>query len=132
MDSEIRQTIQRLITELTQLYEETHAPFPYSGCRKLLSEAGQHGEDLISDLDMYFSELAGYCSWGERILKWPREKIRHVCLRASRTFFEKHPQYEHLSPWINETNSPDLHSRLILYERMRNKLLELLSLLQSQ
>lgn len=114
--------------KLLRLYEERNrGAFPYADCRRLLREDERRYKDLIPDLDMYFSNIAGYCSWGGRISKWSKEKIRDVQERISKPFFQKHPQYKPLEPLITEISTPDLYARLVLLEKLRAELLELLS-----
>lgn len=114
--------------ELLQLYEEKRrSPFPYAGCGKILRETGQRYDGLIPDLDLYLSSIAGYCSWGHGILKWPKEKIEETKERLSRSFFEIYPQYKPLMPMITESATPDLYTDLALHEKMRLKLLDILS-----
>jgi hypothetical protein len=71
--------IRDLAIEIKRLYEEDDRhPFPYEGCRFLLANLGDEFKILIPDLDTYFSEIAGYSSWGPSILKWPEEKVREA------------------------------------------------------
>lgn len=120
-------SIQEMIRELQSSYQEAcGVSFPYDGSRHLLQEVGGSYEDLIPDLDMYFSTIAGYCSWGERILKWPPEKIVEAQNRIAVSFFEKHPQYKPFEVAITESETPDLFAQMASYERMRTRLLELL------
>jgi YxiJ-like protein len=112
---------------LRRLEEKRQHPFPYDGCRKILRESDNRYENLIPDLDIYFSDIAGYCSWGKKILDWPKEKIQEAKERLEEDFFEKYPKYKPLEPMLTETNVPDLHAELALYETMRTKLLQLLT-----
>jgi hypothetical protein len=113
--------------ELRRLYEsELCTPFPYSDASKLRREGGELYEGFIPDLDMHFSDIAGYCSWGGKILRWPKEKIDEARERLSRSFFERFPKYDSLQVVINELDTPALYKELQLHERMRRKLLDLL------
>jgi hypothetical protein len=119
--------IKELIRELQSSYGEAcDGRFPYEGSRNLLREGGGSYEGLIPDLDVYFSTIAGYCSWGEKILKWPQEKIVEAQNRIAASFFEKHPQYKPLEVAITETKTPDLFAQMVSHEKMRTRLLELL------
>jgi hypothetical protein len=78
---------------------------------------------------MYFSTIAGYCSWGERILKWPQEKI--LGPKHDRSLvLEKHPLYKPLEVAITKSKTPDLFTQMASQERMRTGLLELLDRLK--
>ncbi len=82
---------------------------------------------LIPDLDLYLSDLAGYASWGKKILDWPKEKMMEAQAKLAKTFFELHPQYLSLAPLITETKTPALASQMALYEKLRIEILDLLS-----
>ena len=43
--------------------EDSDQPFPYAGCSELLKKAGGNYGDFIPDLNTYFMEISGYCSW---------------------------------------------------------------------
>ncbi len=125
------ESVKEIIRELQSIYREASGVrFPYEGSRHLLREVGGSYEGLIPDLDVYFSTIAGYCSWGERILKWSQEKILEAQNRIAASFFEKHPQYKPLEVAITESNTPDLFAQMALHEKMRKSLLELLDRLK--
>ncbi len=118
--------------ELRRIFkEELGKPFPYEDCRQVMEEAGMKDTALIPDLDIYLSDLAGYASWGKKILDWPREKMLEAQAKLARTFFDLHPQYAPLAPLITETKTPDLASRIAVYEKLRIEMLDLLSRLLS-
>ena len=122
------ETAKEVIEELLPLYEEARRePFPYDGCRKLLREGSGRYEGLIPDLDMYLSDIAGYCSSGSRILRWQGAKIKEAEERLKQSFFERHPQYQPLESLITETDTPDLYTCLAVHEAVRKKLLKVLS-----
>ena len=53
------ETNERVIYELIhQLEEKRQHLFPYAGCRKLLRESDNSYENLIPDLDIYFSGIS--------------------------------------------------------------------------
>lgn len=118
------------VTTLKPLFEEAcRTPFPYEGLRQLLGEAEATYDGLIPDLDMYFSTIAGYCSWGSRLLKWDNEKVDQVIANLESGFFEKHPRYKPLESIITQ---PDLVAKLNIYETMRVELRHLLKCLQKE
>jgi hypothetical protein len=123
--------VNEMIIELSNLYEESHGPFPYSDCRKLIGKEVKRYEDLTADLNMYFSTIAGYCSWGKRILKWSNDQVKEAEARLEKTFFEKYPQYGALKHLITEANTPDLYKEMTVYESMRALLLSVFSQLQT-
>src|SRR5688572_25762057 len=57
--------------QLDALYKQgLQGRFPYDDIRELFRKAGNAYEGFIPDLDLYFSTIVGYCSWGKRILNW--------------------------------------------------------------
>jgi hypothetical protein len=115
-----------LFERITNLYQQARGPFPYAGCRKLYALVGEEAKDLIPDLDLYFSDLAGYCSRGSRVVKMSAREISHARKTASKSFFEVHPKYDSLRVFITEAGTPDLFRCLDLYKQLRVTLLEIL------
>jgi hypothetical protein len=117
---------------LSYIEKDTGNPFPYIGCRKLLREDKEAYEGLIPDLDMYFYDIASHCGGVKKILDWSEEKIIEAQKKFSKSFFDVHAEYTPLKPQITESNTPDLYFKMISYEKMRQRLLELLTLLLSE
>lgn len=109
---------------LASLYQEiSRSAFPYYEVRKLLRKAGTSCDELIPDLDLYFSTLAGYCSWGRRLLMWDDEKVQEAKAFVTQGFFDRYPEYGWLEPFIRQS---DLIKQLGTYEEMRKGLFTLL------
>jgi hypothetical protein len=126
------EAVNQLIQELSLLYKAVVHPFPYRGCRRLLKTTSQRTrryEDLIPELDVYWSTLAGYCRGGRRIRRCSRETLLAAQAYASRSFFEAVPHYQRLERRITRRFVPDLYADLCHYDQMRHTLLELLALL---
>ena len=109
--------------------EDLSRPFPYQDCRRVLAAANLSGDDLIPELDLYFSDVAGYCSWGKRLLRFSRSELLTARATLERSFFEKHPEYLPLAALINETDTPTLFADLKLHDELRGKLLALIATL---
>jgi hypothetical protein len=120
-----------LVRDLNPLYEKSRHPFAYADCRKLLHQGATY-EGLAADLDLYLKDIAGYCTWGRRLLKWSKPEIEKALATLSRSFFEKNPEYKPLESQITEENTPDLYADLVLHEKMRQTLLSLFSLLRRE
>jgi hypothetical protein len=120
-----------LITQaerLASLYKKSsESAFPYQKVREVLQKAGTSSGSLVPDLDLHFSTLAGYCSWGKRLLTWDDDKVKTATGFAAQGFFERHPEYSSLLPFIDQS---DLNQELEIYEEMRTALLALLVSLQ--
>ena len=124
--------IRESISELSRLYGSIKHPFPYEDCRKLQRQDPSRYEGLVADLDLYFKDIAGYCTWGEGILEWSKPEIEKALRILSGSFFEKNPDYSALESLITKENTPHLYEKLNSHEGMRATLLRLLSLLPRQ
>ena len=110
---------------LRELYQSDFLrPFPYQDCRKILLA---EDNEFIPSLDMYFSDIAGYCSWGKGILSWSAEKIDEAKNRLQISFFQKFPKFESLKSKISDTETPKLYNQMLIYELMRLTLIDILS-----
>ena len=121
-------SIDRLVLHLAKLYEQAHShKFPNSGCKFVSRVGGVPWEDIIPDLDLHFSNIADYCSWGKKVLAWPTAKVISVRRQIECSFIEKHPHL--LSAWsaVSEENTPDLCESLAVHEEMRLTLISLLN-----
>ncbi|HEV7767325.1 MAG TPA: hypothetical protein VGQ76_20150 [Thermoanaerobaculia bacterium] len=123
--------IEELLQELKAIGAADTVAFPYEDCRKL-QQIDERVSAVVPDLDVYLSELAGYRSWGKRILTWSDEKIEEVHRSVGQSFFDRFPIYGELSSHITPTSVPALHATLDRAERTRAALRELLSHLQRE
>ena len=112
--------------EITEIYEQRISPFPSEDLRWLKSEFDANLDDLGVNLNLWFMNLAGYASWGKRILSWSGEKVLQVRGDLSYDFFEEYPQYAWLKIHITMVNTPDLYEQFQLSEQQRLKLHALL------
>lgn len=126
-------TLEETLIELQRiLKEDLSKPFPYDDCRRVLAKAGVTGADLISYLDLYFGDIAGYCSWGKNLLRMSKDDLNGARALLARSFFEKHPEYLPLTALINETDTPTLFAELGLYDKVRLQLLAVIAELLSE
>lgn len=108
---------------LGKLYKsEFLHPFPHQDCRKISSD-----ENFVPSLDLYFSDIAGYCSWGIRIKKWDGEKIEIAKKQLQNSFFQRFVGFSELKLKINEKQTPQLFNQMLIYDLMRLTLLDILS-----
>lgn len=113
---------------LQKLYKsDFFQPFPYEDCRKILKQNRKEFEDLIPSLDVYFSDVAGFCSSGKRIERWTEEQIAAVESKLGDSFFERFPTFTELKSEINEKQTPRLHSQLLIFDLMRLTFVDILS-----
>ncbi len=112
--------------KIAAIGEDDISPFPYAGCRWLMRNFEADLDNLIPDLDMWFSALYGYSSWAKKILTWSEEKVLEVRAELAHNFFEQLPQYAWLEQHITDANTPDLFERFQLTEQQRKILYELL------
>jgi hypothetical protein len=118
--------IDGLVRELAALDTADRGAFPYADCRKLQAGSERY-RSIVPDLDAYLSKLAGYRSWGKRILTWADEKIGDVQSRLGSSFFERCPAYAERSAELTSADVPDLRHALDVAERTRLILLDLLT-----
>jgi hypothetical protein len=104
-------------------------PFPYQGCRKILTESEDGNDKFIPDLDMYFSNIAGCCSSAKEFTKLPQYRLSVVRESLEKSFFEQHPEYKKHESYIEPGNTPDLYADMIIYECARRDLLRLITLI---
>jgi hypothetical protein len=123
-------TSTELLEELKTITESDVAPFPYEGCRKLQQFAPEISGEIIPDLDVYLSELAGYRSWGKRILGWPDEKIENVQRRLQQSFLDRYPAYARLEAQIAAAD--DVRRKLEIAEQTRSVLSKLLAKVRAE
>ena len=123
-----------LVLELRELLDGTRNNlFPYEDCRRLLNQFPEAKfQDLIPDLATFDAEIAGYCSWELKLLRWPEKRICEVLGQLGSGFFEYYPEYVDLQRFITRENTPNLYEFLALQEQMRGKLLHLFACLLSQ
>jgi hypothetical protein len=116
------------LLQLEKFYEnECETPFPYTDIGKLLQDRNGGFEGLIPDIAMYFADLVGYCSWGNKMMKWSAKKIDEATVALQKPFFERFPQYKVLLPAITKKAVPDLYSDLENHEAVRKALLNVFS-----
>lgn len=104
-------------------------PFPYGDCRKILLEKD---EDFIPCLDVYFSDIAGYCSWGKRILSWSNEKTIETKNGLQKSFFQKFPAFSEVALKISDKETPQLYNQILIYDLMRLTLVDILSEIEEE
>ena len=122
--------INDLFDQLESLKASDVGPFPYEGCRWLQGVLGERGHDLVPDLDEYLSEVAGYRSWGKKILKWSDEKITAIQARLTQSFFDRFPRYADLKPTLVSSQACDVRSALHSADQTRALLSHLLRKIQ--
>jgi hypothetical protein len=95
MESE---NIEKRLEEIREWQLEAQDPFPYADYRFLIREFEQMTTDLMPDLDLRMSDVAGVASWGIRLMKLLPSELRKYRDAISLKFLEEHPQYN-LSLW---------------------------------
>jgi hypothetical protein len=119
--------IDDLLSQFDALRKRDAGPFPYEGCRWLQAAARERHDGLIPDLDVYLSEVAGYRSWGKKILKWSDEKIAAVEQRLGQSFFERFPNHAALQPLVTSPKASDVRRALHNVDQTREVLIQLLT-----
>jgi len=115
-----------LCITVENLYRLEGRGFPHRDCDKLYDQVGKQAQDLVPDLDLYTTYIAGYCSRGNRLVRLKGQELVDAKKTASKSFFEEYPQYASLKPLVTESFTPDLIRYLNSYEEMRVVLLKIL------
>jgi hypothetical protein len=121
------ESIEKRLEENGEWQQEAEGPFPYTDCRFLIQEFEQMTTDLIPDLDLWMSDIAGVASWGRRLMKLPTSELRKFRNTISLKFLEEYPQYNTIFfHGMNSEHTPDLAEDMDNYERMRSALCEVM------
>jgi YxiJ-like protein len=110
---------QRYATELLR-------PFPYKDCYKL-RKLQPLAHDLIPDLDLYFSFVAGYSASATQLKNRPTEELRAAIPKLQKSFFDTMPRYRKLQKYITPKDTPNLHEELRVINDVRQSLVILMS-----
>jgi hypothetical protein len=123
----IEELSQRLAASLEERYKTClKVGFPYKDCRKLHRQNPSLTDRFIPDLDMYFSFIAGYTSSATSLAARPREEIRKAIPRLRLSFFETHPEYGPLQPFLTPQDCGTLYAKLHAADEMRHDLLTIM------
>lgn len=117
-----------LFEELASLAASERRPFPYEACRRAQAGNEQYAS-LIPDLDAYSSAIAGYRSWGRRILSWSDDRIAALRRDLTPSFIDRYPVYAQL---LTESVGAELVVAMQPIERTRVVLLEIIGELQRE
>ena len=99
----MKNEVEEKLRILQKLYKSDFLrPFPYEDCRKILKQLNYQNHDLIPCLDVYFSDVAGFCSSGKRVENWSTEKITDAKIKLNKSFFDRFPKLSELKAKINE------------------------------
>ena len=129
----VKSELKEKLRILQELYKSDFLrPFPYEDCQKILAKIGVEFEDFIPSLDVYCSDVAGYCSWGERMDGWSIEKNESVKNQLQKSFFQRFPRFSDLQSKISEKETPKLYNQLLVYDLMRLTLVDILAELNSE
>lgn len=113
---DMKSDVEEKLIILKELYKsDLLHPFPYEDCQNIGNDKDKF-EDLILCLDLYFSDIAGYCSWGKRVEKWSAEKIADVQIKLRKSFFDRFPKFDGLKSVITESETPKLYSQLLIFD----------------
>jgi hypothetical protein len=120
------------MSPLAQEIEDTYSRemgrrFPNADCQTLVWFAGGDIAEVVTELDLYCSTLAGYASSATTLrLRSPKELLAAKCFLIE-DLFEYSPalaQYRHL---VEVCDVPELREMVRVYESVRIKLREVLS-----
>lgn len=102
-------------------------PFPYEDCKRLAAAAKTPTGDLIPELDMYFSNIAGYSSSASRLMTRPESDLKRAKNSLASDLFETYPPLEHCRGFITSERTPGLYQKMQVAEELRLALMKLLA-----
>jgi hypothetical protein len=110
--------------EIEQYFETAiKHPFPYEDCRWVVAHSNVNVEELIPDLDLYDSNIAGYASSATKLGSRTPEQLRKGLRSLQKDFFSTFPNYASCRDSITPERTPQLHRRLEALETIRLALL---------
>ncbi len=129
----MKSAVEEKLKILKALYKSDFLqPFPYRDCEKILTVVGNKFENFVPSLDLYFSDVAGHCSWGEKIAFWSVEKVEAVENQMQKSFFDRFPKLSELKDKITDRETPQLYNQFLIYNLMRLTLADILSELKAE
>jgi hypothetical protein len=121
-----------LADDINRLWQaKGQTPFPTADCWTFRELLGDKYNSFVMALDSYFCDIAGLCMMGRELLDLPSEKVVEAREILGNRFFENHPEFTSVTPLITELNTPNLYSKMELYETFRTRLLDLFKLIDS-
>jgi hypothetical protein len=121
------ESIENKLEEIREWEMEARGPFPYEDCRFLIQEFEQITTNLIPDLDLWMSKIAGYAGSGRRLMRLSASELRQIQDSISLRFLDELPQYSTIALFgLNSKHTPELAEVLDDYERMRSALCEVI------
>jgi|SRR5271157_3367904 len=100
--------------------------FPYQDCYKLQRKNLLLTKSLISDLDAYFSFIAGYSSNASNLRSRPTDEIRNAIPKLKRSFFAAYPQYGELAVLVTPDQVAELYAELELADALRSDIVRIM------
>lgn len=77
-------------------------------------------DQLIPDLDIFFSDLAGFASSPEMITTRPAEQIERYARVLRESFFARFPEHGAIAKYITQQATPQLFEQLSAAESIRS------------
>ena len=122
--------IEEKLKILQQLYRsDLLYPFPYNDCAKI---AAKDDGDFVPSLDLYFSDIAGFCSSGKRILFWSNEQTKIPKHTLQKTLVQRFPAFAKISKSVNDKETPKLYNQILICDLMRLTLIDILSEIENE
>jgi len=115
--------------QIDSLYQSDFGgPFPYKDCFLISDRCGVETAELIPELDLFFSYIAGWSSSAARLDRRPAQELLKARSWLSKGgFFERRPHLAVCRDSITPEETPDLWRHMHVAEELRISLLHLLS-----
>jgi hypothetical protein len=120
-----KQKIESECELLKRFYEqELLRRCPYEEVREA-QEWDRGFPDLGLHLSLYFARIAGYCTWGKRMISWSAERRAAARSDCCLSFFDEHPRYVELIYGLELFT--ELKREMDVYDDARKRVLALIS-----
>jgi hypothetical protein len=123
--------IEELLKSLRELADDKRLyPFPSEDCQLLFPERGDAFQEFTGLLGLYAIDLGGYAKYPQQLLSLSVAEREAVTRKFQKDFFESYPHFKHTRSLITELRTPTLFFQLVIFEKMRIRLLDLLKRLK--
>ncbi len=119
-------TLEELAKTIESSYEDDFLhPFPLEDVTKLRPIDPERWDLLRTYLELFFAEIAGWCSQASRLSQKPERELARVHRNTLLPFFERYPDLKVFQQEITQESTPDLFESMRIVELRRQQLFSL-------
>ena len=110
------------------LSDKLAGTFPHRDAKKFAARFGEEGDRFIAAMEVFHSNIAGYCNSGSKWLQASEQRIAECRRDVGKSFFDHYPALRKFEAHLPEF--PDLVEVMTLYEVARKRLIALMATLE--